>query len=404
MQDIWRHIHSLLPMRDVARAACVSSAFLRSWRCHPNLTFSRTTLGVKKAYKNGAIARDFPNKVDHILRNHSGIGIEELAVTLPMKTSYNFPCSLLSNGSGHSIQSLHLVGCALRPTTELAWLKSLTKVRLQSVYFTGDGLGCLLCNSLALEWLEIRCCDGIVRLKVPCVLQRLRYLEVIGCDKLEVIDSKAPNISSFFYEGDRVQLSLGEALLMEKIHIIFSGAVHYARAELPSSVPNLKIATIRSSREITTTPMLHSKFLHLKKLSIALSTGTFSPGYDYFSLVSFLDACPSLETLILDVSFYSYFYPSNLRKMQGQQHHKMKSVMILGFTSARSLIELTCHSLLRCYVPIHKTRKCSPLPIDVLMEAQRAVLAIKTYIEPKVPSMVKLCVVEPCRPCHAVEL
>lgn len=59
--------------------------------------------------------------------------------------------------------------------------------------------------------------------------------------------------------------------------------------------------------QITTTPMLHSKFLHLKKLSIALSTGTFSPGYDYFSLVSFLDACPSLETLILDVSFYSYF-------------------------------------------------------------------------------------------------
>lgn len=241
---------------------------------------------MKKAYKNGAIARDFPNKVDHILRNHSGIGvkklkihmieycnakgscyldswlqiavtpgIEELAVTLPMKTSYNFPCSLLSNGSGHSIQSLHLVGCALRPTTELAWLKSLTKVRLQSVYFTGDGLGCLLCNSLALEWLEIRCCDGIVRLKVPCVLQRLRYLEVIGCDKLEVIDSKAPNISSFFYEGDRVQLSLGEALLMEKIHIIFSGAVHYARAELPSSVPNLKIATIRSSREVYLTEL-----------------------------------------------------------------------------------------------------------------------------------------------------
>lgn len=105
--------------------------------------------------------------------------------------------------------------------------------------------------------------------------------------------------------------------------MIFSGAVHYARVELPSSMPNLKIATIRSSGEMANIPMLHSKFLHLKKLSIALSTITFSPAYDYFSLVSFLDACPFLENLILDVSqtemeHVSIFTdPSNLRKMQG---------------------------------------------------------------------------------------
>ena len=35
--------------------------------------------------------------------------------------------------------------------------------------------------------------------------------------------------------------------------------------------------------------------------------------------------------------------PSDLRK--GQQHHKMKRVKILGFTSANSLVELTCHFL-----------------------------------------------------------
>ena len=58
-------------------------------------------------------------------------------------------------------------------------------------------------------------------------------------------------------------------------------------------------------------PMLHSKFLHLKKLSIALTARTFTPAYDYFSLVSFLDACPSLATLVLDVSFCSYFCDFN---------------------------------------------------------------------------------------------
>jgi hypothetical protein len=113
--------------------------------------------------------------------------------------------------------------------------------------------------------------------------------------------------------------------------------------------------------------------------------------------------------------------PLDLRKMPGQQHHKMKRVEILGFTSAKSLVELTCHivesvtslqrltleahqSSFRCSVPAHKRRKCSELPIDILTEAQRAVLAIRTYIEPKVPSAVKLRVVEPCRRCHVVKL
>ena len=148
--------------------------------------------------------------------------------------------------------------------------------------------------------------------------------------------------------------------------------------------------------QMANTPVLRSKFLHLKKLIISLRTITFS--YDYFSLVSLLGACPSLETLVLDVSCCSYFCdstsyhsgnsttipplftdPSDLRK--GQQHHKMKRVKILGFTSAKSLVELTCHFLEsitshehltlesyqshpRCSVRANK-RKCFPLPIKV---------------------------------------
>ena len=67
-----------------------------------------------------------------------------------------------------------------------------------------------------------------------------------------MIDNKAPNISSFFYAGDRdhIQLSLGEALKVEYIRLIFSGALHYACVALPSIVPNLKIASILSTSEV----------------------------------------------------------------------------------------------------------------------------------------------------------
>jgi hypothetical protein len=47
--------------------------------------------------------------------------------------------------------------------------------------------------------------------------------------------------------------------------------------------------------------MLPTKFLNLKHLSIQISGWTLSPSYDYFSLVSFLDASPSLETWYLNV-------------------------------------------------------------------------------------------------------
>jgi hypothetical protein len=86
-----------------------------------------------------------------------------------MREPYNFPCSLLFNGSGDWIRYLKLGGCSLQPTAELPWLKSLTKVQLNAVSFTGDELGCLLFNSFALERLVIRYCGEIVCLKIPCI-------------------------------------------------------------------------------------------------------------------------------------------------------------------------------------------------------------------------------------------
>jgi hypothetical protein len=58
------------------------------------------------------------------------------------------------------------------------------------------------------------------------------------------------------------------------------------------------------------TPMLPTKFLYLKHLTISLITSSgpdFSPSYDYLSLVSFLDASPSLETFILEVTRHCSF-------------------------------------------------------------------------------------------------
>lgn len=95
------------------------------------------------------------------------------------------------------------------------------------------------------------------------------------------------------------------------------------------------------------TPMVSSKFLHLKFLRIALG----GPNFDYLSLISFLDASPSLETFIFEahrehkarVSVFEDL--SDLRVVLEHHYSKLKIVKIVKFSSAKSVVELTCHIL-----------------------------------------------------------
>ncbi|KAL6911439.1 hypothetical protein ACP4OV_000244 [Aristida adscensionis] len=456
-EDIWCQIHSLMAMQDAARVACVSQAFLHSWRCHPNLSFSEETLGLNKngCEKGDEKAKDFTVTVDHILKNHSGLGVKRLQIKVPsvyyVKESchfthldswlqaavkpgieeinlrlstadaeYNFPCSLLSDGTEDTLIYLLLASCNFHPTVELGCLRNLIRLQLSMVRITGDELGCFLSNSSALEQLELMYCNDIICLRIPC-LQQLSYLEVLTCSGLQVIESKAPNLSSFRFAGDpHVQLSLGDTLRIKKLDWFCSGAAFYACTELPFSMPNLETLKIYSKTEMINTPMVPSKFHQLKYLSVALGGRT----YDYLSLVSLLDTSPSLETFILSVQpergRVSVFEdPSYIRRIPEQRNNKLQCVNIINFTSAKSLVELarhilesasslksltldTSHGLPRCSV--NKSGKCVYMRKDALVEAYKALLAVQTYIRSKVPSTVELTVLEPCSRCHAVEL
>ncbi|CAO2040834.1 unnamed protein product [Urochloa humidicola] len=453
-EDIWCSIHSLLPMQDAARVACVSQAFVRSWRCRPKLDFCKNTLKAlnKEACQNDDKAGNFKSRIDCILKKHSGIGlkslkfefpsvhnqdhlahldswlqiavkpgIEELSLRLTVDRSYNFPCSLLSGGTGDRLRYLSLSSCQFHPTVELGCLRSLTRLQLTMVHITSNELGYLLSSLFALEVLELRSCNNIVCLKIPC-LQQLSYLEVSTCTSLKAIESKAPNLYSVWFTGDLgVKLSLGNTWHIKKLYRHCSNFAFYARTELPASMPNLESLTICSDIEMVSTPVVPSKFLHLKFLSIAIGGVTF----DYLSLVSFLDASPSLETFIVEVmrewkKRVSVFEDhSDLRMMPGHCHSKLKHVKIIKFSAAKSIAELTCqilesatslecltldttHGMPRCSVS--KTGKCIFMLKDALVEAREGLLAAEMYIKPKVPSAVELNVLEPCSRCHAVGL
>ncbi|RLN13508.1 hypothetical protein C2845_PM09G23770 [Panicum miliaceum] len=391
MQDIWRHIHSTVPLCDAARASCVSRAFLHSWRCRPNLILNRDTLR-SKAHVSGA---NFSHTLDCILRRHSGVGVKTLQlvlddianngdldswlqeavapgieelVLLPISEmiKYNFPCSLLSEGIRNSIRHLTLGYCAFRPTPELGPLRSLTSLCLDTVGITGypspDPAQCGKPTALGTPF-------------IPCELQQLSSLRVCGGWRLKVIESKAPNLSNLAITG-KVKLS-GETLQMKHLSMLFGNVVCYARSELPSILPNLETLELTSGYEVPF--ILQVTQQRMRHASV------------------FGDS-------------------SSLRQIDEHKYCCLKSVKISGFTSAKSLVELTCH-ILKNAVSLESVTldtlygwrcseenraSCNHMGNGIPREAPRALEAIRTYITDKVPATAKFSVVEPCRRCHKV--
>uniref|UniRef100_K3YSX5 At1g61320/AtMIF1 LRR domain-containing protein n=1 Tax=Setaria italica TaxID=4555 RepID=K3YSX5_SETIT len=380
-EDIWCYIHSLMPMRDAAQVACVARAFFCSWRCHPNLDFSRETLrsiGVK-AFKfhvpsvyNGDSAH-----LDHLdswLQIAVKPGLNELRLILTTDGKYNFPCSLLSGETGDPLRYLSLACCHFHPTVKLGCFRSLTKLQLSVVHITASELGWFLSNSFALEQLKLWYRNDIDCLKIPC-LQRLSYLEVVCCTGLQAIESKAPNLSSVWVTGDlHIQLSLENTCRIKILNRHCSNFTFYARTNLPSIMPNLEALSIRSD----------------------------------IGVIREFKECVSV-----------FEDQSDLRMMPGHHPSKLKHVKIIKFSAAKSVAELTCHILEsatslesltldtthgmpRCSV--NRIGKCVFLLKEALVEAQKGVLAAQAFIKPKVPSTVEFNVFEPCSRCYAVEL
>lgn len=317
----------------------------------------------------------------------------------------------------------------------MAGLGSLTRLHLSEVHITGDELGQLLSNSVALEELQLVNCHKIISLKLPCLLHRLNCLTVFECRGLKVIENKAPKVSVVHINGSFEKLRVGDMLQVKKLEMIDTygtSLVHHARANLPFIMPNLETLNLYSNGEKLSTPMLAARFLFLRNLLIFLGDGnTRGFSYDYFSLVYFLDACPVLEDFVLCVSQTRVRQDlisaedSHMRQMLEHCHGSIKNVKILGFCSAKSMVELTCHIIenatsLECLTldtiydnssrgeadrshEHNKFDECRPVRSRRMIEhAHKGLWAIGRYVVQKVPTRVKLNVKKLCSRCHKI--
>jgi hypothetical protein len=134
---------------------------------------------------------------------------------------YSFLCSVLSNNTraDNSIRYLKLGFCAFHPTAELGPLRNLAILSLHHVNVTDDELECFLSKCHALEQLNVKDCMRIICLKIPRALQKLSCLTVSECWSLQVIESKAENLSSLHFNRN-VKLSLAGPLQMKRLSIL----------------------------------------------------------------------------------------------------------------------------------------------------------------------------------------
>ncbi|GJM94073.1 hypothetical protein PR202_ga10687 [Eleusine coracana subsp. coracana] len=387
-QDVLHQILALLPMEDAARTACVSRELSQSWRYYPELEFSAKTLALGEEHTSiqGQMATDIIKRIDDVLRNRAGVWvkrlkfellffqkvpfhcvnhwldaatprIEELTLKVPQddKTKYTFPCELFSDENGFSIQSLCLSICAFHPVQGSCSFGSLKRVNFSWVRITTKESMLFLSNSLALEHLELSYCHEIACLRIPCTLQLFNYLWVRRCSMLQAIESDAPNLSSFHYEGPLIRFSFGHALQLKDINISiypWFDLFLYARLELLRVAPNLETLFLMSADEIdglygTILIPPDEKFLHLKYLELTIvGPRTERYHFKFSSLVTFLDASPMLETFILHVEesavakTHLSIDPSKITVFRRHCHQNIKHVKITGFCPIQELVEL----------------------------------------------------------------
>uniref|UniRef100_A0A0D9XSK2 At1g61320/AtMIF1 LRR domain-containing protein n=1 Tax=Leersia perrieri TaxID=77586 RepID=A0A0D9XSK2_9ORYZ len=147
--------------------------------------------------------------------------------------------------------------------------------------------------------------------------------------------------------------------------------------------------------------------------------------YDFpCSLINMTKLIQNLLLITLQIELPAIRHDSILEDLNGgsfhprvisEYHHdNLKSMMITGFCSAKSMINLTYHILENTssleYLTLDTTRgydrryekidKCLAMSREAILEAEKALRAIRIYVEGRVPSSVNLKVIEPCSKCH----
>ncbi|KQJ85038.1 putative F-box/LRR-repeat protein At3g28410 [Brachypodium distachyon] len=390
--DILFSVLSKLPLKEALRTSVLSTQWKHVWRggC-TKLDFTRKTILTKNERTTfTSRSRDdnrkmFIKRVNSIIRQHSGIGIEQFRVIQPLHNEhadyvdtwvnyaieskakelvldmdweahgpeivpYDFFSHSTNTNSYMHLNSLELNFVSLRLPADFTGFPNLTKLNLESVNITNEDTEHLLFICTLLVSLRIAHCKMLTSLRTRH-LNKLKHLVVLTCPLLQEIELNC-GITQLDYRGPIIPLALARSLRLTNICIKLStkhSAIDFIFSEIPNTLHDLEVLTLRCTHiQRAVVPTRIFKFDSLRHLR--LETIICRKKLDVLDLACLLEAAPFLEKfelhMVMNRDHRRYcLEDGELRRLPSYPHCHLNMVHITGFYGQKDQLELALYVL-----------------------------------------------------------
>ncbi|CAL4973871.1 unnamed protein product [Urochloa decumbens] len=421
--DILSMILSLLPINDAVRTSVLSKKLKRVWCSHSNLTFDKGTM--RKTYFRPSTgyygvlrAKEFITKVDAVLHQHSGMGVEHMEIKFGLHSKhadhidkwvnfaiasrtkefvinlsgrpkstyfgelscgnkrisseepYNLPSQLFSPSNGSYLQCLELRTVCLQLPSDFKGFLNLKSLSLVDVRITDEDVHSVLSKCNLLEFFEIAYCRMVTRIRMLHSLDRLKHLVVDICPKLQEIELNC-SPTTLKYVGAFIPLisvSTSRLTNISMVFLTYQSSLSYIATGFPSTSPRLETLTLLCyEHEKTIVPEGPFKFTYLRNLRLELVISDYGK-IDVLDYAYLLKIAPFMETLELPMWMVGRNRPyckedGELRIGLPHKHTHLKSVRISGFFGHKDQVELALH-ILRSSIALEKMEITPKLEIS----------------------------------------
>ncbi|CAL4970908.1 unnamed protein product [Urochloa decumbens] len=440
--DILSTILSLLPINDAIRTSILSRKLKHVWCSHSNLTFDKGTMRTtyfrpSTGYYGVLRDKEFITKVDTVLHQHSGMGVEHMEIkfglhskhadhidtwvnfAIAAKTKefvinlsgraksaffialsrgnkwiareepYNLPSQLFSPNNGPYLRCLELTTVSLQLPSDFKGFMNLKSLTLVDVSITDEDVQCMLSKCNLLEFFEIAYCGMVTSIRMLRPLDRLKHLVVDICQKLKEIELNC-SPTTLKYTGAMVPLVFASTSRLTNISVVFltyQSALSYIVNDFPSTLPKLKSLNLLCyERERTIVPEGPLRFTYLRNLRLELIFSNYeNRNTDALDYAYLLKIAPFMEILELPMWMKCRHRPyckedAELRVGLPHQHNYLKSVRISGFFGHKDQVELALH-ILRSSIVLEKMEITPKLEISDYLAMQGCFYEQEHYVD-----------------------
>jgi hypothetical protein len=350
-------ILSLFTVKEACRTSILSHRWKHLWLFHTRILDFDDPDTMRDLSSKREIAnwdRDkFVTRVNHILNLHPALTIDQFRVCFDLnKRSKRDIGRWVDFAFSKGVKrfeldftpAYHCNSCYTFPHERFTCVKnsicinSLTSLTLKYVHVTGELLEHFLSNCPLLERVHVDSSESIVNLKICGSSLKLKYLHIINCFQVKSIKIFAPNLESFGYVGNIIELQIDYTPRLLDVYIggLRHHPVNYAFLALSSYLHQLESLTLGICHydNVSTLSSFAISCIYYDVLCAVLSSlvcsfqiniklprltnlrhlklkVTARDGESLLDLISLIEAAPLLRKFTLEVT-YSYFITCHL--------------------------------------------------------------------------------------------